>query len=258
MNLPDDIFKAYDIRGIVGKTLTAPIVQAVGQALGTLAQERGRDTLVVGRDGRLSGPELAGALFDRHSRQRRERHRHRHGHDADQLLRRASSEDAVQRDGDRKPQSARLQRAQDGDRRRHARGRRDQGLAHAHRGRRAQARRRHAAQRRCGAGLLRPDRRRRPAGATDEDRRRLRQRRRGRLCADAVPPPGLRGHRAFLRSRRPLSEPSSGSVATGEPSRPDRQPRLDRQRARASPSTATATAWAWSPRTDARSTPTGS
>ncbi|HEX3633546.1 MAG TPA: phosphomannomutase/phosphoglucomutase [Casimicrobiaceae bacterium] len=62
MNLPNDIFKAYDIRGIVGKTLTAPIVQAVGQALGTLAQERGRNTLVVGRDGRLSGPELAGAL----------------------------------------------------------------------------------------------------------------------------------------------------------------------------------------------------
>jgi phosphomannomutase/phosphoglucomutase len=62
MTLPDEIFKAYDIRGIVGKTLTAPIVQAVGQALGTLAQERGRDTLVVGRDGRLSGPELAGAV----------------------------------------------------------------------------------------------------------------------------------------------------------------------------------------------------
>ncbi|HEX3136287.1 MAG TPA: phosphomannomutase/phosphoglucomutase [Casimicrobiaceae bacterium] len=62
MNLPNDIFKAYDIRGIVGKTLTAPIVQAVGEALGTLAQERGRDTLVIGRDGRLSGPELAGAL----------------------------------------------------------------------------------------------------------------------------------------------------------------------------------------------------
>ena len=62
MTLPAEIFKAYDIRGIVGKTLTAPIVQAIGQALGTLAQERGRDTLVVGRDGRLSGPELAGAL----------------------------------------------------------------------------------------------------------------------------------------------------------------------------------------------------
>jgi phosphomannomutase/phosphoglucomutase len=62
MNLPNDIFKAYDIRGIVGRTLTGPIVRAVGQALGTLAQERGRDTLVVGRDGRLSGPELTGAL----------------------------------------------------------------------------------------------------------------------------------------------------------------------------------------------------
>jgi len=47
MTLPDEIFKAYDIRGIVGKTLTAPVVQAVGQALGTLAQERGRDTLVI-------------------------------------------------------------------------------------------------------------------------------------------------------------------------------------------------------------------
>jgi len=62
MILPADIFKAYDIRGIVGKTLTPAVVQSVGQALGTLAQERGRDTLVVGRDGRLSGPELAGAL----------------------------------------------------------------------------------------------------------------------------------------------------------------------------------------------------
>jgi phosphomannomutase/phosphoglucomutase len=56
------IFKAYDIRGVVGTTLTAPVVHAIGQALGSLARERGRDTLVVGRDGRLSGPELAAAL----------------------------------------------------------------------------------------------------------------------------------------------------------------------------------------------------
>ena len=60
--LPEEIFKAYDIRGIVGKTLTAPIVRIVGQALGSLTLERGRDTVVVGRDGRLSGPELCGAL----------------------------------------------------------------------------------------------------------------------------------------------------------------------------------------------------
>jgi phosphomannomutase/phosphoglucomutase len=62
--LPREIFKAYDIRGVVGRTLTAPIVRAIGQALGTLAQERGRDTLVIGRDGRLSGPELAAALAE--------------------------------------------------------------------------------------------------------------------------------------------------------------------------------------------------
>src|SRR5271170_2722809 len=62
MHLPADIFKAYDIRGVVGKTLTAPIVQRIGQALGTLALERGRDTLIVARDGRTSGPELGRAL----------------------------------------------------------------------------------------------------------------------------------------------------------------------------------------------------
>ncbi len=62
--LPPEIFKAYDIRGVVGRTLTPAIVHAVGQALGTLALERGRDTLVVGRDGRLSGPLLASALAD--------------------------------------------------------------------------------------------------------------------------------------------------------------------------------------------------
>jgi len=60
--LPAEIFKAYDIRGIVGKTLTGPIVRLVGQALGTFAQEQGRDTIVVARDARLSGPELGGAL----------------------------------------------------------------------------------------------------------------------------------------------------------------------------------------------------
>jgi hypothetical protein len=64
MKLPPEIFKAYDIRGVVGKTLTPPIVRSVGQALGSLARERGRDTLVVGRDGRLSGPELAAAVAD--------------------------------------------------------------------------------------------------------------------------------------------------------------------------------------------------
>ena len=62
--LPPEIFKAYDIRGVIGRTLTAPVVQTIGRALGSLARERRRDTIVVGRDGRLSGPELIGALSD--------------------------------------------------------------------------------------------------------------------------------------------------------------------------------------------------
>lgn len=62
--LPPEIFKAYDIRGIVGRTLTADVVRRIGQALGSLARERGQTTIAVGRDGRLSGPELAAALAE--------------------------------------------------------------------------------------------------------------------------------------------------------------------------------------------------
>jgi phosphomannomutase/phosphoglucomutase len=62
--LPAEIFKAYDIRGIVNKTLTADVVRQVGHALGSLAIEQGQKAIAVGRDGRLSGPELAGALMD--------------------------------------------------------------------------------------------------------------------------------------------------------------------------------------------------
>lgn len=60
--LPHEIFKAYDIRGIVGKTLTAPIVEVIGHSIGSELLERGRDTICIGRDGRLSGPELSAAL----------------------------------------------------------------------------------------------------------------------------------------------------------------------------------------------------
>ncbi len=59
-----EIFKAYDIRGIVDKTLTADAVRAIGHALGSEAVKRGQRTIAVGRDGRLSGPELAGALSE--------------------------------------------------------------------------------------------------------------------------------------------------------------------------------------------------
>ena len=59
-----EIFKAYDIRGIVGKTLTAEAVRAIGHALGSEAVARNQKAIAVGRDGRLSGPALAGALAD--------------------------------------------------------------------------------------------------------------------------------------------------------------------------------------------------
>ncbi len=59
---PKEIFKAYDIRGIVGKTLTPEMVEAIGHAIGSEATARGQDTIAIGRDGRLSGPELIAAL----------------------------------------------------------------------------------------------------------------------------------------------------------------------------------------------------
>jgi phosphomannomutase/phosphoglucomutase len=61
---PPEIFKAYDIRGIVERTLTEDTVRRIGQAIGSLALERGCGALAVGRDGRLSGPRLAAALAE--------------------------------------------------------------------------------------------------------------------------------------------------------------------------------------------------
>jgi len=60
--LPKEIFKAYDIRGIVGKSLTPEIVEAIGHAIGSEAIARGQNTIAIGRDGRLSGPILSAAL----------------------------------------------------------------------------------------------------------------------------------------------------------------------------------------------------
>jgi len=59
---PPEIFKAYDIRGIVGRSLTSEVVGAIGHAIGSEAIARGKSTIAIGRDGRLSGPELIAAL----------------------------------------------------------------------------------------------------------------------------------------------------------------------------------------------------
>ena len=64
MNLPAEIFRTYDIRGVVGRSLTPAIVREIGRALGTLGRSRGAATFAVGRDGRLSGPQLVAALAE--------------------------------------------------------------------------------------------------------------------------------------------------------------------------------------------------
>ncbi|MBK8509678.1 MAG: phosphomannomutase/phosphoglucomutase [Candidatus Competibacter sp.] len=56
------IFREYDIRGVVDRDLTAEGVRDIGQAIGSLAGERGETTVIVARDGRLSSPGLCEAL----------------------------------------------------------------------------------------------------------------------------------------------------------------------------------------------------
>ncbi len=57
-----EIFKAYDIRGIVDRTLTEDAAERIGRGLATMGRAKGVKRFVVGRDGRLSGPRLAAAL----------------------------------------------------------------------------------------------------------------------------------------------------------------------------------------------------
>ncbi len=65
MTLPDSsIFKAYDVRGVVDRTLTQSAVRAIGSALGSLASESAVSCIAVGRDGRLSGPVLRDTLIE--------------------------------------------------------------------------------------------------------------------------------------------------------------------------------------------------
>ncbi|RMX03514.1 phosphomannomutase/phosphoglucomutase [Corticibacter populi] len=64
MTISASIFKAYDIRGIVPSTLDADIARALGRAFGTVARRAGEREVAVGRDGRLSGPELSAALIE--------------------------------------------------------------------------------------------------------------------------------------------------------------------------------------------------
>ena len=58
------IFKAYDIRGVVGTELTTPVVKKIGQAIGSMALSQEQKTICVGYDGRLSSLDLCVTLID--------------------------------------------------------------------------------------------------------------------------------------------------------------------------------------------------
>ncbi len=58
------IFRSYDIRGVVGESLTAEAMYQIGRAFGTEAGARQQQTVIVARDGRASSTMLRGALVE--------------------------------------------------------------------------------------------------------------------------------------------------------------------------------------------------
>ncbi|MCS7149684.1 MAG: phosphomannomutase/phosphoglucomutase [Caldimicrobium sp.] len=64
MKVSPYIFREYDIRGRVGEDFTEEVVRLIGKAYGTMVKRKGGETVVCGRDGRLSGPSLQNALIE--------------------------------------------------------------------------------------------------------------------------------------------------------------------------------------------------
>ncbi|MCG8316258.1 MAG: phosphomannomutase/phosphoglucomutase [Pseudomonadales bacterium] len=63
-SIPSDIFRAYDIRGIVGQSLTEDTAHSIGQAIGSEAISKGQTSIIIARDGRSSSESLASALLN--------------------------------------------------------------------------------------------------------------------------------------------------------------------------------------------------
>ena len=62
--LKEEIFRAYDIRGIVDEDLTPLIVESIGKAFGTYLLREGTKDVIVGHDSRASSEEYRKALID--------------------------------------------------------------------------------------------------------------------------------------------------------------------------------------------------
>lgn len=58
MKVNSEIFRAYDIRGIVDEALTEEGIFQIGKAIGSLVLAEGRTSILTARDGRISGPRL--------------------------------------------------------------------------------------------------------------------------------------------------------------------------------------------------------
>ena len=64
VELVESIFRAYDIRGIVGKTLDSEVARQIGQVVGSLTLEADASPVIVARDGRESGPDLIAGMIE--------------------------------------------------------------------------------------------------------------------------------------------------------------------------------------------------
>ena len=64
MQISSNIFREYDIRGLVDKELTDDSVRAIGRAFGTYAQRQGKRVLALGRDVRLSADRFNRIILD--------------------------------------------------------------------------------------------------------------------------------------------------------------------------------------------------
>ncbi|MBI4277472.1 MAG: phosphomannomutase, partial [Armatimonadetes bacterium] len=62
MSVVPEIFREYDIRGVVGRELTSAAAERIAQAFGTYLREAGVSAAVVGRDNRASSPEFSQAV----------------------------------------------------------------------------------------------------------------------------------------------------------------------------------------------------
>ena len=117
--LDTGVFRAYDIRGIVGQSLTEPLVYHLGRAFAASAHAQGIGEVVVAADGRLSGPRLKEVLTAGSAQGWLRRGGYRLCPHSGALLCRSSAGSPDRYHDHRQPQSGRLQRLQDDARRPH-------------------------------------------------------------------------------------------------------------------------------------------